>query len=110
MSNNQRAEQLSSPSISRRREDRLRNAGFSVSVVTRPAGDGETPGYVVDQTPKGGSDAIKGSKVEIIVAEESDEEPPSPSPSPSPSDDGGGIGWPPGNVDPARPVDPDEGR
>ncbi|MGH3645723.1 MAG: Stk1 family PASTA domain-containing Ser/Thr kinase [Micromonosporaceae bacterium] len=61
----------------------LRAEGFEVKVVHRPAGEDEEPGKVVEQNPSGGSEAVRGSTVEIIVTQEPQE---SPSPSPSPSD------------------------
>ncbi|MQA27465.1 MAG: PASTA domain-containing protein [Micromonosporaceae bacterium] len=67
-------------------EDALTDAGFEVSVVTREAEDGETPGTVKSQKPGGNKHAKKGSTVQIIVLTEKEEPSESPSPSsPSPS-------------------------
>ncbi|MGH3748366.1 MAG: Stk1 family PASTA domain-containing Ser/Thr kinase [Micromonosporaceae bacterium] len=64
----------------------LRDAGFSVRVVERPADQGEQPNTVASQTPGPEENAPTSSTVKITVVVPPDE--PTTSPSPSPSDSG----------------------
>ncbi|MGH3730079.1 MAG: Stk1 family PASTA domain-containing Ser/Thr kinase [Micromonosporaceae bacterium] len=71
-------------------ENLLRGKGFGVDIAERDAEDDETPDTVVDQSPGGGKQAVRGTEVTITVVTEPEE---SPSPSPSPSDtDPGPLG------------------
>ncbi|SDY21024.1 serine/threonine protein kinase [Micromonospora pattaloongensis] len=69
----------------------LTDAGFTVNV--EEGQPGPRPGTVVDQNPRAGRTATKGSQVTIVVTPEQQEEPtPDPSPTPEVTPPLGGLG------------------